>query len=313
MESNKQTINWLLYHEPVDLFLRTAEAFSKEIAELTDGRISINVYTQAEYADKFNNGVIHNPKSLLESNQVQMSQFQMKDLGHSYSPDFFALELPFLFKTHEHATSVLEGEIGKGMLNSLAKKTPVKGLAFTYSGGYRVIVSNREITAVEDFKGMRMNLKAANPIFLEMAKSLGCDVSVLSEDSQNCDTVQTTLPRYQTECDASVHKYVVNTQHSMYLTTIIINNDFWNTLSVSDQLAMQTAALNSSRLEREWTVQDSEKIENSEEERTRLGISKMYGLSDNESEKFRNCVTPVYDKFKMAFTPGLVDAIRNTH
>jgi predicted nucleotidyltransferase len=52
----ERTITWLLYHEPIDLFLRTANAFSKEIAQLTQGRLKVDVYTIKEYADKFKNG-----------------------------------------------------------------------------------------------------------------------------------------------------------------------------------------------------------------------------------------------------------------
>ena len=36
-----QKIVWLLFHEPVDLFLRTAQAFSEKILDLTEGRIKV--------------------------------------------------------------------------------------------------------------------------------------------------------------------------------------------------------------------------------------------------------------------------------
>ena len=52
--SQKHTIRWVLYHEPVDLFQRTAEAFGQEITRLTDGRINVEVYTVAEFAEKYN-------------------------------------------------------------------------------------------------------------------------------------------------------------------------------------------------------------------------------------------------------------------
>jgi hypothetical protein len=69
-------IKWILFHAPVEIFVRTAEAFAKEIGTLTNDRIKIEVYKLEDYAKKFNDGVSVDPVSLLKSNEVQMSQIQ---------------------------------------------------------------------------------------------------------------------------------------------------------------------------------------------------------------------------------------------
>ena len=55
--SQTRTIRWVLYHEPIDLFIRTAEAFGDEIARLTDGRINVEIYSTTEFAEKFKKGI----------------------------------------------------------------------------------------------------------------------------------------------------------------------------------------------------------------------------------------------------------------
>jgi len=111
--TSTQKIRWLIYHEPIDLFLRTANAFTNEIREATNGRIDIEVYTISEYSKKFKDGVYFDLMALINSGEVQMSQLYVAKLGQQAALDFFALELPFLFKNHDHAARVLEGNIDK--------------------------------------------------------------------------------------------------------------------------------------------------------------------------------------------------------
>ena len=52
-----QKITWVLAHEPYDLFLRAAEAFSKEVSEKTNGAFEIEVLGLSEYNAKYNEQV----------------------------------------------------------------------------------------------------------------------------------------------------------------------------------------------------------------------------------------------------------------
>lgn len=322
--SQKHKIKWLLYHEPIDLFLRTAEAFRDEIKQLTDGRIEIEIYSPEQYREQFTNGVSHDPMTLINTGEVQMSQIEVSKIAENNATDFFALELPFLFRSHDHATSVLEGPIGKSLLSALPEHTKVNGLAFTYSGGYRVIATNKDITTARDLKGLTMGV-GLNPIFLDLAKAFGCephkldidvrvdgDKTAMKDSNNQHSLVQTTLPRYVGEVDPTVHPNVLTTDHSMYLTTIVINNEFWQNLSIADQESMRTAALNSSRLERQWSVQDAEKIASDPAEQARIGIKKLYALPAEEQEILTKSVSSVYDKYKDVFSTGLVDSIKNS-
>lgn len=317
MSTQTHKVRWLLYHEPVDLFLRTANSFAKEIKQLTDGRIDIEIYTPKEYCDKFHGGTMMDPTALIKSGEVQMSQTQVSYLGVWGAEDFYALELPFLFTSHEHATRVLEGEIGQNLLNNLAEKTPVRGLAFTYSGGFRCMASKTPVVSAEQFAGLEMSVKS-NPVFADMARAFGCKIvpAVEHEWDHNqvirdgADLVQTTLPRYQSECDNNTHGYVINSRHSMYLTSIIVGEQFWSSLSVGDQQAMRQAALNSARLERQWTVDDSTKIENNVSEQAKLGIKQLIELDSAETEKLQQAVGTLYEKYDGIFSSGLLDNIR---
>jgi TRAP-type C4-dicarboxylate transport system substrate-binding protein len=317
--SQTRTIRWVLYHEPVDLFLRTAKAFSEEIARTTNGRLAVEILTTQEFAEKYNKDAGLEPMSWMQSGDAEMSQVHISHLGIWHAPEFFALELPFLFDSHEHATRVLEGDIGETMLGDLDSKTPVHGLAFTYSGGYRCLALDREISKAEDLQGLKM-VTNTNPVSIDTAEAFGCvavpvnlkeavNVNRNNDNNHNGNNaIETTLPRYEKEAKSAVHTHVSNTRHSMYLTSILISKDFWASLSAEDQASIKAAAMHSSALERHWTVDDSAKIANSTEEQAKMGIS-YTEFADSERAKLKELVQPMYNKYRQIFGVDLVDGI----
>lgn len=318
--SQTRTIRWVLYHEPIELFLRTATAFAEELTKLTNGNINVEIYTLDEFAKKFDKTAGLEPIAWMQNGDIEMTQLHVAHIGAWHSPDFFALEMPFLFNSHDHATRVLEGSIGTGMLTGLEAKTPVRGLAFTYSGGYRVMAVDREVKTAEELKGLTL-VTGHNPVQIETAEAFGCiAVPVNHHDhvnNPNKDTsknlngnnaIETTIPRYEREAKSEKHIYVSNTKHSMYLTSIIIAKEFFSSLTEEEQSSVQAAALYASRLERQWTVDDSDKVNGSKEEQDKLGI--IYNeFSDAESAKLKATVQPIYDKYRHFFSPDLVDGI----
>jgi len=300
----KQTIKWLLFHEPAELFIRTAEHFEKEINRLTGDRYVIEILKLEDYNNKYNNGKPCDPLAELRENRVQMSQLYANTLAATEATDFFALALPFLFRDHDHCAKVLEGEIGQELMTHLHDKLQVKGLSFTYSGGYKCMATNKPITSIDQFNGMTANLAIPSPVFTEMFKALG--MSMAGDDAS---LTQTTLPRYHVEASKS-QKHVIDTQHSMYLTTILMNDNMWNDLSVSDQMHFREAAKICARAERAKSVADAEEIKTDASKQADRGIETMKDLPSVELEKLRAKLVPVTDKFAKFFGNDLVDRIR---
>ena len=149
----KHKIKWLLFHEPVELFIRTAEDFQRHLDQLTNSKYEIEILTLGQYQDKYLDGIICDPFTELKEGRVQISQIYANIIGSFNAPDFYALSMPYLFDNHEHAARVFEGEIGKKLFDHLHENTNVHGLAYTYSGGYRCTASNTPLNTVEDFAG----------------------------------------------------------------------------------------------------------------------------------------------------------------
>ena len=314
-QTNK--IKWLIAHEPVDLFLRTARAFADEVKASTDGAIEIEILTATEYANKFNHGLKDNPMVYMERGDLEMSQLHISQLWKWNVPAFMALELPFLFKDHDHATRVLEGEIGRDMLSALATKSPARGLEFTYSGGFRIVASDEEINSLADFKNLSF-YTGTNPIGIDTIEAIGgiADPHAIEDywtsihtEGDKHDAVDTTVPRLLATISKSKKRYVTDTKHSLFLTSIIVSERWWSGLDDELKSKLATAARNAARLERQWSIEDAEAIASQDPAETGVYYKE---LSTEEMAKFESLTAPLYNKYDGMFMPGLVDQIRKS-
>jgi hypothetical protein len=147
-------IRWVIAHEPLSLFVRAAEDFQRFVNEAQSAeKIEVEVMTLSEYSMKYNDGVLvtkHDLLDLMEQGKIEMSQMYTTWLAEDIEHDMLALEMPFIFEDHDHATRVLEGEVGEGLLEKITEKSNVRGMAFTYSGGFRNIIVDKPVSGLDD-------------------------------------------------------------------------------------------------------------------------------------------------------------------
>ena len=171
------------------------------------------------------------------------------------------------------------------------------------------MASDRAINTIEDLKNLTAK-SPSSPVFTEMWKALGAQM-IDAGNGKESNITQTTLPRYHVEATES-QKHVTNTQHSMYLTTILMNDELWNGLSVSEQMYFTDAAKICARAERAKSVQDAEDIKNDISKQKERGIESIKDLSPEETKLLREKLDKVTDKFAKFFGNNLVDRIRKS-
>jgi TRAP-type C4-dicarboxylate transport system substrate-binding protein len=317
----KQTtkIRWVIAHEPLNLFTRAAKDFQDHLnAVLTaDQQVEVEIMTLTEYSQRYNNGVVvtkHDLLDLMEDGKIEMSQMYTTWLAEHYENDFLALELPFLFSDHEHATRVLEGEVGETLLAKLTDKSNVRGLSFTYSGGFRQMISNKEVSTLADLVGTKQRSNR-NPVAQATFKALGLDAvpSELEEIRDNMlagmfEGAETNYPRIYPLGQNEVTKTVLDTEHSLFLTTMIIGDRFWESLGADVQAVIKTAAIKAGREERAETIRDGEIAK---QKLVAQGAT-IKTLSAEEKARAIEQTAVVYDQFRDTFTAGLVDKIKKS-
>jgi TRAP-type transport system periplasmic protein len=309
-------IKWVLAHEPIELFIRAAQVFANEVNAKAPGELNIEVMTMSEYSQKYNNGVVvskHELLDLLDTGKIEMSQTYTITLG-KVNKDFFALDLPFLFKDHDHAGRVFEGTVGQDLLDSLQETKNVKGLAFTYSGGFRIIPGNEPVSKIEDLRGMKVRT-SHSPVAIDTFKAVGADVvpmelEELTTGLEQADVTigESTYPRVYALGQNRVSRVVNHTEHSLFLTSILVGTYFWNTLTSELQTIISDAAKTAARHERELSIADVGLVQH----RCAEDGIEVVKMSTEEQARFAQATKVVYSKYQNYFTPGLVNSIKNS-
>jgi len=332
-------LRWLIAHTPAYLFVRTAEAFAAELEKELPGQFEIEILTMREYIEKYGdipelkmrygtvdgieklpNSDFFTPVELndakkkwtaffngIKDTKIHLSQTQVSIVGWHLYKKLSTLDLPFLFNSHDHVTEVLDGEIGDNLRKELFEKTNINGLAFTYSGGYRIVGSNQPIENLEELKDVNITTTPmTQTLFGKFAKKatskMNQKLDETSEQVTKGGAIETTYLRF-------AGKNVLKTNHSMFLTTILVGGSFFNTLTKEQQEVFQKTAKIVAKLERKWSLEDAQKYE---DEAVSKGIT-IKEITVEESQKLKDA-SP--DQYTTAYTiiegsKELVDKIKN--
>jgi TRAP-type C4-dicarboxylate transport system substrate-binding protein len=312
---NAKHVKWVIAHEPIGLFLKVAERFAKEVNEKTNGMFDIEVLSLTDYTNKYNSGQKITKDALMDlvdSGAIEMSHIYTTWLA-DYNKDLHALDLPFLFRDHDHADRVLEGSIGTELLAGVSKQSNIKAMSFTYSGGYRVVPANFRADTVEAWQGKTVRT-SRSPVAVETFKLLGAEPKEhIALEEMNAaakaglieageSTYVRVFPLQQNEAFSVVN----DTAHSLFLTSIIVNQDFFKQFDQETQEILATAAFNAARAERRESVAD---IPNILAQCEAQGVE-VVTMRAEEQAKFKQVTSKVYEKFADYFTPGLVQSIQ---
>jgi C4-dicarboxylate-binding protein DctP len=152
-----------------------------------------------------------------------------------------------------------------------------------------------------------------NPVAKATFKALGAEghVSEIEEvkglmENGTVEGGETVYSRIYPLEQNQVTESVIDTQHSLFLTSMIMRNDFYEKLSPEVRAVLKEAALKAGRKERETTIMDGEEAK---EKLKAEGVA-IHELTPEEKAEFIEKTKVVYEEFKDKFTPGLIDKIK---
>ena len=317
----QKKLTWVLAHEPYNLFLRAAEQFSQEIKAGTNERYTIDVIGLDEYNSRSDSARLTTHAgdrvkvvNLVDQGTIDMATVYVNTLG-TIDKNMWVLSMPFLFADHDHATQVIDGEIGRSLFDGLSSKSNLKGLAFTYSGGFRMIPSVTAIESVRDFYNLAIRT-GTNPVALDTFRAVGANpVGMLIDqfrEAMNNNEVQageTTYPRFFSMGHHEQAKYINHTEHSLFLTGIVMNKRLWADMSAEDQAVFAEAAVSAAQVERLESLADIERVQT---EASAMNIPTIT-MSSAERQKFIDSTKTIYSKYDTFFDNGVLDGIVKLH
>lgn len=308
---------WVIAHEPAYLFYRVAEDFQKLVNRYKDiVNVEIEILTNSEYNKKYNPDEPvdrHNLWKLLQDGTVQITQMQTTSLSRQFNKQMHVLDMPFLFDTHDQVQTVLEGKVGQYLLNNFDNSSRLKGLAFTYSGGFRLMPFAGSVVSLDELVGESIR-SGMSPIAQETIKAFGF-TPVPTEIDKVTDAINgnqvvgaehVAQRLFPDQCETWVNT-IINTKHSIFLTSIVVNVDWWNSLDQQVQDIFASCAVEAARNERALSIQDGQE---SIDKLISNGVN-FIDLDEVATQKLRKCADSVYEKFNDFFEAGLIDKIKH--
>ncbi len=227
----------------------------------------------------------------------------------SFDNAFFVLDLPFLFADREEVYRVLDGEAGKKLLGTLDQYN-LKGLGFMENGFRNVTNSRKEIKSPDDLKGLKIRTME-NELHLAAWKQLGANPTPMAFGEVFTALQQKTVDGQENpfELIASnkfyeVQDYISATRHIYSPYVVVINKQFYEGLSESDQALINSTMKRAIDFQRE----EAKKAEGKSLEIILASGTKVTELSKAEIDLFREKLIPVRSKVKEKAGAEIVDA-----
>ena len=149
-----------------------AREFARRVKEASGGAIDIRVYPGGQLGK--------GERELLEGMQMGTIDLAVTATGpvSGFSQSMMVLDLPFLFRDYHHVDAVLDGPVGRKLLDDL-EKARLKGLSFFENGFRNFTNSVRPLLKPEDFRGLKLRTME-NPVHLASVRELGAQAVPMS-------------------------------------------------------------------------------------------------------------------------------------
>jgi len=235
---------------------KAAEFFAKRAAELTKGRVKVEVYPNSQlYKDK-------EEMEALQLGSVQMLAPSLSKFAPLGVKEFEVFDLPFIFDDYPSLHKVTNGPIGQGLLRKLESRG-IHGLAY-WDNGFKVMSANKPLKAVEDYKGLKMRIQSSKVLDAEM-RALGALPQVLafSETYQALQTgvvdgTENPPSNLYTQKMHEVQKHVSVTNHGYLGYAVVVNKKFWDGLPADVRLALSKAMAEATQVANDVAFQDNQ-------------------------------------------------------
>lgn len=229
-----------------------AHYFADRVAELSGGRIVIDIYDNAQLG--------------AEKEAVQATQMGTIDICRATCPllaDFNmpmlnVLGLPYIFVGRDHCWRVLDSEIGDRLrAYPQAQNTGLVGLWFAEEGTRSLITVKGPVTRIDDIQGRKIRANNAN-LMIDTVGAMGASAVPMAYTevytslmSGIIEGLENIAAGYNVSSYYEVAPYYALTRHITSCILVVMNEASWNRLSPEDQQILRQASADTEQFARQ--------------------------------------------------------------
>ncbi len=268
---------------------KAMQLMGEELQKKSEGKLKLEIYPNQQLGSE------RQCLELLQIGSLGMTKVSAAVM-ENFAPDMKVFGLPFLFKNKTHRFKILDGEIGKELLDG-GTKYWLKGLGYYDAGSRSFYTKEKQINSPEDLKGMKIRVMESATA-MNMVKKLGGSPTPISYGELYTalqqgvvDGAENNPPSFYLSRHYEVCKYYALDEHTAIPDVIIIGTHLWNTLSKQEQNWLQEAVDTSVIFQRElWKQSENEALEAVKKEGVEVIIP--------DKSAFTEKVKTMFDEYK---------------
>jgi tripartite ATP-independent transporter DctP family solute receptor len=214
--------------------------FSELLAAKSGGKLKVQEYPASMLGNEMAQ------QTALRSGVQEMSAPATTSLA-GIVREFGVLDFPFAVATYAQADALLDGPLGKALIDRLPEKGLV-ALGYWDLGFRNVTNSRRPITKPEDLDGLKVRV-IPNPVFLDTFKAFKANPIPMpfaelygALESKAVDGQENPFAVILSNKIYEVQKFVSATNHVYGANIILVGKPFWDKLTPAEQKMMHDAA-----------------------------------------------------------------------
>lgn len=279
-----------------------AEKFAEEVEKMSDGSMKITVYP---------NSVLGGDRELLESCKDGDIPFVVQNTAPqvSFLKDTAVFDIPAVFETIEEVREHVDDPKFLELIGQVYREGGYELLGYA-DQGFRVMTTNKKVESVSDFKGQKIRTME-NSYHIAYWKALGASPTPMTFSEVYIGLQQGTIDAQENPYEVIVsnklyeqQKYVVETNHLPHLISLIVSEDFFNSLTKEQQQIIREAAETAKQYARE---QSDERIASRRETIENSG-TEILTPDETMYEEIRELCKPIYEAIEQSVSEEIVKA-----
>ncbi|MDP2861780.1 MAG: TRAP transporter substrate-binding protein DctP [Desulfobacterales bacterium] len=292
--------------QPMDHpYMVGAKKFADLIKERTNGRIEIKLYPSNQLGKgerEMTEGIQQGAIDLLVTSTGPLGGF---------SPSINILDFPFLFRDFNHVDLVMDGPIGRKLLDDF-EKANIKALSFWENGFRHLTNSKIDVKKVGDGKGLKIRTME-NKIHLAAWKDAGLNPTPMAWGEVFTALQQKVIDGqenpiavfYSAKFWDAGQKHFSLTAHVYSPSPFLMSKKTFDSMPKADQELFLKTSYEAGKFQRKIN-RDAEEAKL--EEMAAKGVTIV---RDVDRESFKKAMAPTYAVFSSEFPKAEIEAIMN--
>jgi len=224
--------------------------FQKALALKSNGTLKVKIFPDAQLGSE------REVLELLQIGSVAATKVSAATLSN-FVPEYHLFGIPYLFRNKNHQFDVLEGAVGKSILEK-GSKFWLRGLCYYDAGSRSFYTSKKAIRTPADLDGLKIRVMN-NQMAINMVNSMGGSATPLAYGELYTaiqqgvvDGAENNPPSFVSSNHYEISKYYTLDQHSSVPDVLLIGTKYWNSLSEEEKVWVQEAADESAQAQKKF-------------------------------------------------------------